>query len=500
MARAETIHGRMTVVLLAASLLASMTIAPATVLAACSIQSNASSRGGDVTVEASAACGGGVQAIRVLADGVTIATVPGGNANVTWAATGAPGPRTIVVEAAEVGDTSWSQPVRASMTLEVAPAAEAPSADLTVEPFGDNAEFEVTPLFSVVPSGGAEGAEDGPCVAQEDAYDEVQMRAFASLSTLEALRAYEAALDEKYNATREHEYANAVVDVASLAAGWPLGKGVQDALLGKVKEDLKEKLIKASFKSVNKALLKDPSISGALDQLDNYPTELSGAAYDQFKEASKYGLNQLMKGAGDTVFGFLDVAVLGKKIYAGMNSLDAIRAMLRNVQDRILAGDAQHQAEMAMLDHAANAVALCQDGVPPADNWRWQETRGYLGLPEAEGTGAAPQPSGPTAAEGYYVMILEGIGLVLATEREVAQTPACSWNGGGPRPCPGAPPAAISGRLGGPYNNSTEAFADLKTRLECSRGYWGDFTEVGGKRQWLQNNITVAACKTVKQL
>jgi hypothetical protein len=136
-------------------------------------------------------------------------------------------------------------------------------------------------------------------------------------------------------------------------------------------------------------------------------------------------------------------------------------------------------------------------GVSSADNWRWQLVREYLGLPEATAQAVKPPPP-PSAAEGYFVFVLDGIGLVLATEREVAQTAACQWNGGGPRPCPGAAPAKVVTKFAGPYDNSTDAFKDLKTKLECEHGYWGDKALIGGKGYWLQNNIGMSACKSVK--
>ena len=338
----------------------------------------------------------------------------------------------------------------------------------------------------------------GPCQAQEDAREELSMRGITSLNILESLRDYQAALDEQYETTREDEYWKASVDVASLAAGWPMGKGAQEALLGKTADSLQQKLIKSGFKTVDKSLLKDPSLGAVFDQLRKPPTELSGLAYDEFKESIKTGLNTLFKSAGDPIIGFWDVAVLGKKVYAGMSRLDAIRAMLRDVQDRILAMEARHQADVEMLDHGVNAVLLCQQGVSHADNWRWQVVRGYLGLPEATG---APQrqPSGPTAAEGYYVFLLGengGIGFVIATDREANTTPSCQWAGGG-LDC--TQPAPIFQRLSGPYHNPDQARAYLKTTLACGNGYWGAYGYVGDQKYWLQNNVTLADCLTVQQ-
>lgn len=106
----------------------------------------------------------------------------------------------------------------------------------------------------------------------------------------------------------------------------------------------------------------------------------------------------------------------------------------------------------------------------------------------------------PSTGGSYYAFVLDGIGVVVATEQAVAETPACQWTGGGPRPCPGAPPAKELGRLGGPYSSVDAAKADLKTRLECQVGYWGPKAKWGSGWHWLQNNVTTADCKSVQQL
>jgi hypothetical protein len=101
-------------------------------------------------------------------------------------------------------------------------------------------------------------------------------------------------------------------------------------------------------------------------------------------------------------------------------------------------------------------------------------------------------------SEPLFVFNLEGIGMVIATVKDVAETPACQWTGGGPRPCPGAKPAKIASQFGGPYASEAQARADLKSRMECDTGYWGAFARVDGKTPWLQNNVGLADCKVVK--
>lgn len=112
----------------------------------------------------------------------------------------------------------------------------------------------------------------------------------------------------------------------------------------------------------------------------------------------------------------------------------------------------------------------------------------------ASATGAAA----PTSGTGIYVFILKDIGLVAATPDEVRTRPRCQWAGGGPPPC--TEPAIAEGTLGGPYPSVAAARADMKTKLDCHNGYWGTFLPLGAGRAWLQNNITGADCRSMKQL
>jgi hypothetical protein len=104
----------------------------------------------------------------------------------------------------------------------------------------------------------------------------------------------------------------------------------------------------------------------------------------------------------------------------------------------------------------------------------------------------------PTQGTVYYVFVLKDIGLVAATPDEVRTRPVCQWTGGGPPPCTN--PAIVEGTLGGPYASVDAARADMKTKLDCHRGYWGTFLPMGAGRAWLQNNIGDGDCRSVKQL
>jgi len=88
-----------------------------------------------------------------------------------------------------------------------------------------------------------------------------------------------------------------------------------------------------------------------------------------------------------------------------------------------------------------------------------------------------------------------GIGVVIATEHDAKPRPSCQWSGGG-LDC--TRPAPVFQRIGGPYSSPAQAHSDLKTKLTCGNGYWGAFATIGGKPYWLQNNVTLSDCQSVK--
>ncbi len=116
------------------------------------------------------------------------------------------------------------------------------------------------------------------------------------------------------------------------------------------------------------------------------------------------------------------------------------------------------------------------------------------------GTGAPAAALTATPTAQLYAFVLDGIGVVLATPDQVQKTSHCVWNGGGPRPCPGAPAAKSLGHVGGPYASEQDARADLKSKLTCFRGHWGTFINIGNGKAWLQNNVGEGDCRSVKQL
>lgn len=87
-------------------------------LAACSIGSlNAGPSGTDVNIQASASCGGGVRAIRILVDGGVVYEIGAPSLSYTWHAGGQSGSHSITAQAAAQGDNNWSSPGSSSITV-----------------------------------------------------------------------------------------------------------------------------------------------------------------------------------------------------------------------------------------------------------------------------------------------------------------------------------------------------------------------------------------------
>jgi hypothetical protein len=139
----------------------------------------------------------------------------------------------------------------------------------------------------------------------------------------------------------------------------------------------------------------------------------------------------------------------------------------------------------------AGSERACRTPVPAAPAMSVPSTPAPTAIPTAT---AIPT----TAPAPFYVYLLGadgGIGVVIATEQEAKTRPSCQWAGGG-LDC--SRPAPIFQALGGPYASLAQAHADLKSTLTCGNGYWGPFMTLGTKFYWLQNNVTLNDCRSIK--
>src|SRR5262249_16611522 len=195
------------------------------------------------------------------------------------------------------------------------------------------------------------------------------LRTKATQVSLELLRTYRSALDQVYEETRKSAYADAVVDVAILAAGWPLGNAATSALRGEIKTQITNNLIKGGFKSVEQALLKDPSLNGLQDSLT-----AQDRAQDLLVEQLKQAFGDV---AGETVGGVIDLVKLKNSVAEGRKRLDVLRAQLRSTDDQIIRLQTRRTEQIDILDNAQRARSLCEDRVaknlpPDSNNLFWR--------------------------------------------------------------------------------------------------------------------------------
>ncbi len=377
-----------------------------------------------------------------------------------------------------------------------------------------SADYDVAPSGASTEVVGQTDSPDGgsgtnPCAERDSAYDRMLLRAKATQMALENLRSLQAEFDLAYEDIRASAYADAVVDLAGIAVGWPLGQGVIEAFTGKVEQSIMEDIIKGGFKSVDQALLKDPTWMGAWNQL----TSATGTPLDVTLEGAKSALKKVAEEqVVETAFTSLDLIKLGYGVSDGMTQLEAARARSASVGDKIVQLQAQQMEQMDMLDTAKRAQSLCYDrlskGLPVEDdNLFWREIQAYLGTPS--GTGTTGRVPGPTpTAEPVYVYLLGangGIGFAIATATEVKTKPSCKWTGGG-NDC--SQPVSASQQILGPYPSVADARAALKSQLICRSGHWGPQAQWGsgagtsglsaGGWYWLQNNVTLSDCKVVQ--
>ena len=269
-------------------------------------------------------------------------------------------------------------------TFQVSGTAQAPIAPAVPEPTGDE---------MAAPTAG-----DLACGAAPGAFDAIRLRALASLHTLETLRAYHETLAQKEIDLSETLFKDAVVDFAAIAAGWPLGNAVQQALMKGASLTFGQELLKAGFKSVDTKLLKDPDAGNAFEYLTSvsWPDGAllpEGTAVDVTVEAAKQGLQHELERAmakeaaeavASTASGLLDFVKFGWAAYQGRSQQDALRGMKNRVFDKIVALDSQHAQDVFVEQRVKFALEICEtrarSGLPADVPPDWADISSYLGL------------------------------------------------------------------------------------------------------------------------
>jgi hypothetical protein len=139
------------------SLLAGLAGVPGVALAgSCSVKAAATTLGEDVWIHATATCSAGVRAIRYFVGDTQVGESAGGDGFATYHPANPTGTLTIRVAAAEIGDTSWSHPAQATMSLALsAPTTVDPSASVPQPVTPDpSTTASVTPDQAPAPSAG----------------------------------------------------------------------------------------------------------------------------------------------------------------------------------------------------------------------------------------------------------------------------------------------------------------------------------------------------------
>ncbi len=241
----------------------------------------------------------------------------------------------------------------------------------------------------------------GNCAAQEDAQDELRLRTMASQASLQLLRDYSAALDDAWETTREKGITSGAVDLVALAPGWPLGTPIYNKIMGKIENTMTKTMINAGIKSVEKKLLKDPTLRGVLEQIagpegarPGTPSKLENdlaKAYIQQSLATLYGAE-----AAGTIIKTVSILSTFRDAIEGVQKMEAFRILRKKTEEHITLLQTKRHEEFEMWETAKEAMSLCQDrvskGLPPEpDEYNWVQTRNYLGLDGAENSSGAEE-------------------------------------------------------------------------------------------------------------
>ena len=213
-----------------------------------------------------------------------------------------------------------------------------------------------------------QGELDNVCQGVELMRDEARVRSIASLKSLETLRQYRSALDDKYEDARQKAYLDAVVDLAAIAAGWPLGEGLANKIYGEFTQTISENILKGGFKSANQRMLKDALLTGVTGQatggLPEHVTTLApteGFGSDVAWEAVKQGMDsKLGKVAAESTFLVFDSVKLAASVYEGKSTLEALRGLISTTDQRISLLTAKHATEVEGWQRMTSNFDRCE--------------------------------------------------------------------------------------------------------------------------------------------
>ncbi len=223
------------------------------------------------------------------------------------------------------------------------------------------------------------------CSSRQGARDELVLRARAAQTSVAMLLELRTAMDSAYEANRQHFMAAGALDVAMLASGWPLGKAVQQALLGKAENTFSEKLLKAGLKAVEKNLMKDALLESAFRQATLSPSSGTDVEIAMAKETVKERLKGLLgEQASMSVFAFYDVVKFSGAQLKGMKVLDAYRHKINEIELNVRMQEQLYNERFRIAETATRALDQCLHSVslgraPDTAEYNWQTVQSYLG-------------------------------------------------------------------------------------------------------------------------
>jgi hypothetical protein len=518
----------------------------------CSVQAAATSLGDDVWIHGVASCTGGVRAIRYFVGDTQIGESTGSDGFATYHPTGPASALTIRVAAAETGDTNWSHAVQTSLSLSLGAASSAPSAAPAAPPApapttNPDPTLTQTSLLSQLTADQRDIYQRAIAALRHDpdyaglGHTDAEWTNLAArgdcLVNAMQIRTPDPTAGE--TGRPQLEMIAQIDDLSGRAKGTlikdlseqkelngqlkSLAENMQ-TFLGVVQDftwvgllkaigsigfsELVAKPLAAQFQAhhFNRLYLGDSNFVGFQQQADKWGTKEAinhmveegalvegGSLWDDWKSARIFfdGLNSKAQLGwnNDTVSDQVR-AYLEQRYLTDTGALDPWLAPVTKPEDGMenTLRDAMHTMKLQLKQYLrANLSDSC-----------WQPN-----ATDTPGAPATPPADTPPAQTTYYVYVVGGkggIGFYLGTDDYVNATASCRFAGGGL--CgPNDGPVTVFKKGLGPYDSADAAHSALKQTLVCQSGYWGPQGSLDGTNwYWLQNNVTTADCKSLKNL